>query len=299
MRVVSVAFAVASLPLVALLGVRLVGRRVALIATALVAASWVFLFHAVYARMYSLFLFLSLLSYVLLLRALDRGGRNWVPWGAAILLAVAAHPYGALVLAAQAAAVVVTRRDRIRGAVVAFGVVVVIGIPFWLTDLVLAGRFDVGVGGRGDRLGGPGAILTYLWRTAGDFSAGWWPVLTCVLLGALVGLVTVPRQARAFALCAAGVPIAAFLAARLGGSASPETRHLIFVLPFFAILVAAGVVRATRRLPVLGTVLVAALLVAEVGWARERTPPLFEWEPEQAPTRTSRRRAVPGGDEQA
>ena len=31
--------------------------------------------------------------------------------------------------------------------------------------------------------------------------------------------------------------MAAFLAARLGGSTSPESRHLIFVLPFFAIVV--------------------------------------------------------------
>ena len=53
--------------------------------------------------MYSLFLFLSLLSFVLLLRALDRAGwLPWALWGVAILLAVASHPYGALVLAAQA-----------------------------------------------------------------------------------------------------------------------------------------------------------------------------------------------------
>ena len=73
LRLVSAAFAVGSLPLVALLGRRLADRWTALIATALVAGSWVFLFHGVYARMYSLFLFLSLLSFVLLLRALDRG----------------------------------------------------------------------------------------------------------------------------------------------------------------------------------------------------------------------------------
>ena len=46
-----------------------------------------------------------------------------------------------------------------------------------------------------------------------------------------------------------GVPVAAFLAARVGGSASPESRHLIFVLPFFAILVGAGILRSTRRFP--------------------------------------------------
>ena len=190
LRVVSAAFAVASLPLVALLGQRLANRRTALIATALVAGSWVFLFHGVYARMYSLFLFTSLLSFVLLLRALDRGRwLPWLAWGGATLLSVASHPYGALVLAAQAAFVVIARRDRLKQAAIAFGSVFVAATPFWLTDLVLAGRFDVGVGGRGAKLGGPWAIVTYLWQTAGDFSTGRWPALIVVLIVGLVGLV--------------------------------------------------------------------------------------------------------------
>lgn len=280
LRLVSAAFAVASLPLVAVLGRRLADRRAALIATALVAASWVFLFHGVYARMYSLFLFLSLLSFVALLRTLDRGSwRHWVSWGAVALLVVSAHPYGALVLAAQAAFVLASHRERLRQAVAAFAVVAVVGTPFWLTDLVLAGRFDVGVGGRGSKLGGPWAIVTYLWQTAGDFSTGRWPALVVVLLFALVGVVVSRGETRAFALCVVGVPVAAFLAARLGGSTSPESRHLIFVLPFFAILVATGILRAARRRPAAALVLTGALVVLQVSWAWHRTPQLFEWEP--------------------
>ena len=174
---------------------------------------------------------------------------------------------------------IVARRERLRQAVVAFGAVAVVGIPFWLTDLVLAGRFDVGVGGRGAKLGGPWAIVTYLWQTAGDFSTGRWPALVVVLVLALVGLATVRFETRAIALCAVGVPVAAFLAARLGGSTSPESRHLIFVLPFFAILVAAGILRSTRRAPAAGVALIACLVVLEVAWAWHRTPQLFDWEP--------------------
>ena len=280
MRLVSASFAVASLPLVALLGRRLADRRSAVIATALVAASWVFLFHGVYARMYSLFLFLSLLSFLLLLRALDRRTWGaWAGWGAVLLLGVAAHPYGALVFASQAVFVVLARRDQIRKAAVAFVVVGLAGTPFWITDLVLANRFDVGVGGRGSKLGGPWAIVTYLWQTAGDFSSGRWPVLVVVLLLGLVGLIVVRNETRALALCVIGVPVAAFLAARLGGSTSPESRHLIFVLPFFAIVVGAGILRVTRRAPVAAIALTAVLVVLEVGWAWNRTPQLFEWEP--------------------
>jgi len=283
LRTVSAVFALASLPLVTLLAVRLAGRRAALIATMLVAGSWLFLFHGFFGRMYSVFLFLSLTSFLTLLRALGKGGRAWAAWGAASLLCVAAHPYGALVLAAQGLYVLLARRERLGGASSAFATVLVLGIPFWLTDLVLAGRFDVGVGvgvrGGGEKLGGPQAVAIYLWRTAGDFSAGWWPVLLVVLLLVALGLRSVGRDARLLCLSVAAVPVTAFLVARLGSSTSPETRHLIFVLPFFATLAAAGIVRATRHVPALAVLVVAALLVAEVGWAWHRTPVLFEWEP--------------------
>jgi hypothetical protein len=280
LRLLSVGFAIASLPLVAMLGARLASRRPALLATALVAASWALLFHGVYGRMYSLFLFLSLLSYLALLSALDRGGARWAFWMAAVLACVAAHPYGALLLGSQVLFVVLARRDRIREFLWAFGAVLVLGIPFWLTDLVLAGRFDVGVGGGGEKLEGPLEIARYLWRTSGDFSAGWWFVLPLVLALAGVGFATLRREARLLVVAVVAVPVVAFLAARLGGSTSPESRHLIFALPLFAILLAAGLLRATARAPALLPVAVAVLLVAELAWAWHRTPSLFEWEPD-------------------
>ena len=114
LRALSALFAVASLPVIALLAARLAGRVPALLATAIVASSWTFLFHGVYGRMYSLFLFTSALSYLALLRALERGGRRaWTLWALAILATVATHPYGALVLASQAVFVVAARRDRL------------------------------------------------------------------------------------------------------------------------------------------------------------------------------------------
>ena len=59
LRLASAAFALASIPLVATLVQRLAGRAVALAATVLVSASWILLFHGIYGRMYSLFLFTS------------------------------------------------------------------------------------------------------------------------------------------------------------------------------------------------------------------------------------------------
>ena len=285
LRAVSAALAVASLPLVAALGARLAGRRTALVATALVGASWVLLFHGVYGRMYSLFLFTSLLSFLALTVALDRGGaRRWTLWALAILATVATHPYGVLVLGSQALYVLL-RRERLREASLAGAAVAVAGIPFWLTDLVLAGRFDVGVGGGGERLGGPVSVLRYFWSTAGDFSAGYRPVLGGALLLAGAGLVRLARtrpQAALLAGSAIAVPAAAFLLARFGSSASPESRHLIFVLPFFALAVASGLEWLSRgRARALAPVALAVLLVAQVAWASHRTPALFNWEPDQ------------------
>ncbi len=78
--------------------------------------------------------------------------------------------------------------------------------------------------------------------------------------------------------------MSAFLLARLGGAAAPESRHLIFAAPFLSLAVGAGLVRVTRRLPVILPLLVIGLVVAEVSWAWHRTAPLFEWEPDKRQT---------------
>jgi hypothetical protein len=106
-------------------------------------------------------------------------------------------------------------------------------------------------------------------------------VLTLPLALALaaVGARSLARRNRSAALLVLAVfvtPTLAFVLARLGSSAAPETRHLIFALPFFATLVALPVARLAERgrlrLAVAGA---AALLVLQVGWAWSRTPPLF------------------------
>ena len=148
MRFFSALFAVASIPAIAVLGNRLAGRGPALAACVLAAASWILLFHGIYARMYSLFLFLSTLSYLALLRATERGGkRAWTLWAIVMLLTIGSHPYGALVLGSQGLYVLVTR-SRLRQAVVAFGVVLLLAVPLWRSSVVLANRLEVGVARR-------------------------------------------------------------------------------------------------------------------------------------------------------
>ena len=152
------------------------------------------LFHGVYGRMYSMFLFTATLSYLALLSALARGNRRaWILWALAILACIATHPYGALVLGSQGLYVLYSR--RLRNALPAFVAVAVLAIPFWRSDRVLASRFDVGVGGGGVKLGGPVSILQYLVNVSGDFVAGWTIVRTFVLLLALAGLILLVRGA--------------------------------------------------------------------------------------------------------
>lgn len=283
LRFLSAIFAVASIPLVAELGRRLGGRATGAIAAVLVASSWVLLFHAVYARMYSLFLFTSLVSYLALLWALRRGGAaRWCAWGAAILLVVATHPYGALVLASQGLFVLLAQ-ERIREAIAAFAAVGVLGIPFWITDLVLAGRFDVGVGPGGSRLGRPDRVLAYFGQVAADFTAG--PiVLPVVLAAAALGLRLLWLDHRREALLVVSVlavPLAAFMVARLGASAAPETRHLIFALPFFVVPAAAAIARRPMPAAVAATLILAA---GGVAWTWEKTPALFTGEPVERET---------------
>jgi len=298
MRFLSALFAVASLPAIAVLGTRLAGRRAALAATALAAASWLLLFHGIYARMYSLFLLLATLSYLALLRALDRGGaRAWALWAVTILLCIGTHPYGALVLGSQGLYVLVTR-GRLRQAVPAFAAVLVLAIPFWRSSIVLADRFGVGVGGGGGgKLRTPGEVLHYLWRVAGDSSAAYTGVLVPVLLLAALGLLYLSRERPKSALlatCVVITPMLFFLVGRFGGNSAPESRHLIFVLPFFALATGVGIVAATGvigpRGPWLAAILVAALLPVEVAWGWHKTPALFKRE---SPVRvTARDRAA-------
>src|SRR6476619_4681653 len=159
LRFVSLVFAVASVPLIALLGARLADRATGVVAAALASGSWVLIFHGIYGRMYSLFLFTSLLSFLALLSALDHGGRRrFVLWGLALLALLASHPYGVLVLCGEVLFVLV-RRVRLRESLITLAVVAVAAIPFWWADIVLRGRFDVGVGGGGPRLGSPGSVL--------------------------------------------------------------------------------------------------------------------------------------------
>jgi hypothetical protein len=282
MRLLSALFAIASIPAIAVLGNRLAGRGPALAAVALASASWILVFHGVYARMYSLFLLLSTLSYLALLHVLRHGGlRLWLLWGAAMLLTIASHQYGALVLASQGLYVVLMRA-RLRQAIPAFAAVGLLAIPLWRASLVLADRYGVVDGSGHGALSTPHQVFAYLWHAAGDSSAGYTGVLVAVLLLALAGLGFLARDRPRSALLVASAvltPTLFFLVGKFGGNSAPQSRHLIFLLPFFAIATGCGIVALSRFAGPYGWVaavlVVAALVPTEISWGRHETPALF------------------------
>jgi Dolichyl-phosphate-mannose-protein mannosyltransferase len=290
LRLISVAFAVASIPVIAALAARLADRRTALAATAIAAASWMAIYHGIYARMYAIFLFTSALSFLLLLRALERRGWTpWLWWGLATLAAIATQPYGVFVLAICALFVLLRRiwsSAPIRPALLSIAAVTLAAIPLWLVYRVLADRFDVGVAGSsGSKLGSPVDVLQYLVQAAGDFTVGWTPVVAVVLLLAAFGLGTLAWSRPTPALlcaCVFLVPTVAFLVTRSGSSVSLESRHVIFALPFFATVVAVGLVRLGSMLRLRGALLVipvALLIAGEMAWGWHRTPWIYSGEP--------------------
>jgi hypothetical protein len=292
LRLISVIFAVASMPVIAALVARLADRRTALVATALAAASWITIYHGIYARMYSLFLFLSAVSFLTLLRALETRDRGrWAAWIAATVLMIATQPYGTFVLGAQVVYAAWRRwRHRelaLRPALVSLGVVLILVAPLWLSYRVLASRFGIGVTGTSDsKLGSPVDVLLYVWDTFGDFGAGWIAATAVFCALAVIGGVLLARsRPEAVVLSAAVVvvPTIALMLTRSQTSVFLESRHLIFVLPFFHMLVAAGLLRLTalsgRTQAAVVLVALTALLGVEVAWGWHKTPYMYAGEP--------------------
>jgi mannosyltransferase len=290
LRLLSAMPIVAAVPLVAALGSRLAGRPVGLGAALLVGASSVTHYQGVYGRMYGLFLLASALSFLLLLRALERqtAGR-WALWGAAALAALAAQPYGALVLAIQGAYVAWLGRRDLRSLArpaVAFAAVAVAAVPLWITYSRLASRFDVAAGPGGSALGSPGEVLDYLWETLADFTAGWLPAEAAIGVAAAAGLVLLARRNRDAAVLAGLVlvaPAAALLLTSSGDGLFLEPRHLVFALPFVALLLAVAILGAARALgragPAVAVLAGAGLVALQAAWGFAETPWLYAGEP--------------------
>jgi hypothetical protein len=176
---------------------------------------------------------------------------------------------------------VLVTRERIRRAILPFVAVAVLAIPLWRSSIVLAHRYDL-TGSSHGALATPHQVFAYLWHVAGDYSTGYTAILAAFLLLALAGIAILAFERGRSALlivCVALTPTLFFLVGKFGGSSAPQSRHLIFVLPFLAIAAGSGIVGLSRLAGPVGAVVavlvVAAFVPTEIAWGKHETPALY------------------------
>src|SRR5215213_1971416 len=115
LRLPSLALGTATVPLVYLLGARSVGGRAGVVAAGFLALSPFAIYYSVDPRPYATLLFLSTLSALALLAALERGGTlRWAAWSLSVAAVLYTHYTGAAVVAAEAGWVLLAHPARRR-----------------------------------------------------------------------------------------------------------------------------------------------------------------------------------------
>jgi mannosyltransferase len=111
-RALSVLFAAISIPLVYLLGDKLLGRRTGILASFILALNVFHIEYAQEARSYSLLVLLTILASLLFVSAIRRpSSKAWSLYSGAIVLGIYAHLFAVFVLAAQWLSLTIRRRD--------------------------------------------------------------------------------------------------------------------------------------------------------------------------------------------
>jgi Dolichyl-phosphate-mannose-protein mannosyltransferase len=247
LRWLSVAAALASLPVCFDLGRRLGGPAAGSVAALLVAASTVLSIYGSFGRMYALLVLAGAVAADLFVRAVElRTPRAAALAAGGAWLLPAVHPYGAIPVAAGAVVALWLWRGRPFRAGVPALLVGFALVPFAVADLRLSGRFEVGVSGEAT-LASPAEAWRQFGRALQSFSGGDELVLVavfCVL--AVVGAVVLARERNPFVAVAALsllAPPLLFMLLRSAGSPGLSPRHLAYALPVWAALIGVGLTR--------------------------------------------------------
>lgn len=251
-RMLSVVFAIATVPVCYDLGRRLGGRTAGAVCALVAATSSILGVYASMGRMYALFAFASALAADLFVRALDeRTPSAAAAAAAAAWLLPAAHPYGIVVVGVEAAVALALWRGRPFLKALPVAAVGLALLPFVLADLQLQSRFGVDVSG-GSSLAGPRKAGTFLVNALRGYAGGEGVFFALFLALAVAGVVVLVRRNPAFAAFAVlsllAIPVA-LLVGRAGSGVALSTRHLIFGLPLWAALIGIGTAHGLRRAP--------------------------------------------------
>jgi hypothetical protein len=264
LRWLSLAFAIATVPLAWDIGRRLGGHVAGGASAFVVSASSMLWVYGSFGRMYSLYVFAAALAVDLFIRAVrERTGAAAFAAALAAWLVPAVHPYGIFLVGAEALVGLALWRGRpLRSAlpVVLVGVAL---IPFLVADFRLAERFSVGLEGEAS-VAPAGAGWAQLGRAFQATAGGeGWTLALAALLAAAGLAELVRRRARPvvalFLLSAAIPPVLLFLA-RTNSAPGLSPRHLAYLVPVFAALVGVGLARLVRgRSAWVGAAALAAL----------------------------------------
>jgi hypothetical protein len=289
-RLPSLVFGTALVPLVYLLGARAATRQAGLLAAAFAALSPFAIFYANEARPYATLSFFAALSTLCLLRALDSERRGWwVGYAFASAAVIYTHYTGIFVLGTQTLWALWAHRDRLREVVIATAGIVVLYLP-WLpffkrdSDLLKAyGDFDPGFGYLRapveTLLGHPLIALEDVPGRPALLLAG------AAVIVALAYVVVRRRRAasndsdrRTILLTALALvtPVGMFLAAALSGYNLFIARNMSASLPAALVLLAVLICAAPRRVAVglaAATVLVFAIGAVQTLSADNRRTP--------------------------
>jgi hypothetical protein len=291
LRWLSLAFALATVPLCYDLARRLAGPFAGLAAAALAATSQLLLIYGTFGRMYSLFAFASALAADLFVRALERRQRRAVfAAAAAALLPLAVHPFGAFLFAVEAGVALWLWRGRSPRAALPALAVALLALPLLLIDLRLSDRYALEAGQNLDSGTSPGAATL---RALGGAAGGRGVVLAVFVALAAIGTFALARTrpaVAAFAILTVAIPPAVLAAASLAaiGSDRLAPRHLIFMLPLWITLIATGVAQVGARLPAKARAPLFAAIFAAAALA-----PSAVSEPRTIPTGAERAVAAP------
>ncbi|MDP9491754.1 MAG: glycosyltransferase family 39 protein [Actinomycetota bacterium] len=265
LRWLSVAFALAAIPLCFDLARRLAGPGAGIVSAAVVASSTALAVYGSFGRMYALFVLVAALAADLFVRAVQSRSRGAViAAAAAAWLLPAVHPYGAIpALVELAVAVVLWRRRSLRAAV-PVALIALAALPFLVADLRLADRANVSSGG--DTLASPGDAWGELVAALSAFAGGDGAPFIAFTALALLGLVVVARGEPAVAAVTATVVLPPLLFLLLSAGSAPDLspRHLFYALPLWAAAIGVGASWLVRRLPagLAAAAIVAIALVA-------------------------------------
>ena len=209
---------------------------------------------------------------------------------ASALLPLTVHPFGAFLFAAESAVALWLWRGRSPRTAAPVFAVALLAVPLLLSDVRLSDRYAPEAG---QTLDGGTSVGGATLHALGGAAGGHGVALVAFVVLAAVGLSTLARHKPAVAALAAVTIIVPPIALAIASAAGLTTdrlgpRHLIFMLPLWIMLVAAGASRVGALFPRTACVAVLAAVVVAAAVA-----PAAVSEPRTIPTGTKRAVTAP------